>query len=86
MAHPHESHEAHEAPPAPTQHHTVEEAAHLLLAALNTMRPRLAHGYGCPSEHAGPCTCGYAEVVSGTEELVDALEAAQLPPEGAKRH
>jgi hypothetical protein len=85
MAQPHESPGAHEAPAAPTQHHTIEEAAHLLLAGLNQMKPRLSHGYGCPSEHAGPCTCGYAEVVSGTEELVDALEAAQPAPEGTRK-
>jgi hypothetical protein len=88
MAHPHESHETHEAPTAhdaPTQHHTVEEAAHELLAGLSVMRPRLDHGYGCPSQHAGPCTCGYDLVVSGTEELVAALKEPP-PPEGAKRH
>jgi hypothetical protein len=80
MAHPHE------APAAPTQHLTVEEAAHLLLAGLHVMRPRIAHGYGCSGEYAGPCTCGYLDVVRGTEELVGALQAAQPAPEGAKRH
>jgi hypothetical protein len=89
MAHPHESHESHEtheAPPAPAQHHTVEEAAHELLAGLSVMRPRLTHAYGCPAEHAGHCTCGYELVVSGTGELVDALKALPPPPEGTRRH
>ena len=90
MAHPHDSHDtheapaAHEAPPAPTQHHTVEEAAHELLAGLSVMRPRLTHAYGCPAEHAGHCTCGYALVVSGTEELVNALK--EPPPPEARKH
>jgi len=75
---------AHAAPeasdtPAATPRHTLEEASALLLSGLQLMRPRLAHGYGCPSESAGPCTCGYQEVVDGTEELVDALEAARPP-------
>jgi len=65
--------------PAATPHHTLEEASALLLSGLQLMRPRLAHGYGCPSETGGPCTCGYREVVDGTEELVDALTAAAPP-------
>ena len=85
MAHPHESPatpDTHQE--APTPHHTVEEAAHELLAGLSVMRPRLTHGYGCPAQHAGPCTCGYALVVSGTEELVDALQALPPPPDARK--
>jgi len=74
--HAHETADAPEAAPR----HTLEEASALLLAGLQLMQPRLAHAYGCPAETAGPCTCGYKEVVDGTEELVDALKAATPPP------
>jgi len=78
MARAHDAPATHEAEVTPR--HTLEEASALLLAGLQLMQPRLAHGYGCPSESGGPCTCGFKEVQDGTEELVDALKAATAPP------
>jgi len=79
-----QSHETHAAP-TPDPYATVDEAARMVLEGLNMVRPRLAHGYGCPAEHAGPCTCGYTELVTGAEELVAALKALP-PPELARKH
>jgi len=53
---------------------TVDDAALAVLLALRHIGPtRLGHGYGCPSEHAGPCTCGTAELATATTALEEAL-------------
>jgi len=73
------------AAPVASPHHTVEDASRMVLAGLHIMRPRLSHGYGCPSESGGGCTCGYAELLAGADALIDALGVATPPPE-AKKH
>jgi len=58
---------------------TVDGAARDVLSALRHIGPtRLGHGYGCPSEHAGPCTCGTAELAAATTQLEEAL--SEPPP------
>jgi len=55
---------------------TVDDAARDVLSALHHIGPqRLAHGYGCPSEHAGPCTCGTADLLTAGTALEEALSA-----------
>jgi len=59
---------------------TVDDAGRNVLSALHHVGPaRLGHAYGCPSEHAGPCTCGTAELWASATELEEALTA---PPAG----
>jgi len=55
---------------------SVNDAARDVLSALGHIGPaRLSHGYGCPSEHAGPCTCGTAELLAAATGLEQALAA-----------
>jgi len=55
---------------------SVNDAARDVLSALQHIGPaRLTHAYGCPSEHAGPCTCGTAELSAATLGLEEALAA-----------
>jgi len=59
---------------------SVNDAARNVLSALGHIGPaRLTHGYGCPSEHAGPCTCGTAELSTAATELEEALSPAPAP-------
>jgi len=68
------------ASPAPADAPTVESAARDVYNALVHIGPaRLGHGYGCPSEHAGPCTCGTAELATAVPALKDALDAGTPP-------
>jgi len=60
---------------APAAQATVEEGARMVLEGLSMVRPRLDHAYGCPAQHAGPCTCGFQELLDGARELRDALQA-----------
>jgi len=56
---------------------TVDDASRDVLSALRHIGPtRLGHAYGCPSEHAGTCTCGTAELAVATA----ALRIAIVPP------
>jgi len=73
-----QSHETHAAA-TPDPYATVDEAARMVLEGLNMVRPRLAHGYGCPAEHAGPCTCGTAELAAAATALEEALSAPPPP-------
>jgi len=65
--------------PAPKPTLSVTDAGRDVLSALRHIGPtRLGHGYGCPSEHAGPCTCGTAELATATTALEEAL--SEPPP------
>jgi len=72
--HPAEATETHE---APTPQVSLPDASLAVLNALDHIGPtRLGHAYGCPSEHAGACTCGTAELAVA----VTALRIAIVPP------
>jgi len=80
MAHTHTSESAHSAP-APHAAPSIDTAALDVYHALLHIGPaRLGHGYGCPSETNGPCTCGTAELSTAMVALKAALDAAVPAP------
>jgi len=78
------AHSAHSsAPTAPKP--SVEDATRDLVSALRHIGPtRLAHGYGCPSATAGPCTCGTQELLQAGETLLSALGNPENTPNPLK--
>jgi hypothetical protein len=65
---------------------SAEEATHQVLAAIAQMAPHLAHAYSCPASSAGPCTCGYAELEKGLQDLKNAHEAHSGAHQSQKQH
>ena len=66
-----------ESPAESTGPPSIHAAAVELVSALNQIGPsRLGHGYGCPAETAGPCTCGTADLQDALRKMHEALTPA----------
>jgi hypothetical protein len=60
----------------------IEVAARNVYHALVHIGPqRLGHGYGCPAEAGGPCTCGTADLIAAMQALGAAVAGLSTPTE-----